>query len=140
MSARRSPRIALLPGAKSKETDCDDDDPTSSSSEYETESNSDSDSDQTNQPSPTATVTATKPTRLIFDVFSSSMSLSNSDSLNLPEYQSKSYLRKRGSIKLTPIAPDLEANEILYVLIGEKMNGKKGEAFEDRSYTISHTC
>ncbi|GMH68229.1 hypothetical protein TrRE_jg8956 [Triparma retinervis] len=112
-SARRSPRIALLPGAKSKETDCDDDDPTCAPPPAST------------KPSPTATVTATKPTRLIFDVNDGWMSLSNSDSLNLPEYQSKSYLRKRGSIKLMPIAPDLEANEILYVLIGEKMNGKK---------------
>ncbi|GMI36934.1 hypothetical protein TrCOL_g7022 [Triparma columacea] len=104
MSTRRSPRITLLPGAKSKETA-----PPPAST----------------KPSPTATVPATKPTRLIFDVFSSSMSLSTSDSLNLPEYQSQSYLQKRGSIKLTPIAPDLEANEIIYVLIGEKMNGKK---------------
>jgi len=55
-------------------------------------------------------------------------------------FQRRRYLQGKDAIELTPVVPDKKnADEIIYVMTGEKENGEKGEAFEDRSCTISHT-
>jgi len=40
---------------------------------------------------------------------------------------------------LKAVTPNKKGDEILYVMTAEKENGDKGEAFEGRSCTISHT-
>ena len=50
-----------------------------------------------------------------------------------------SYIRRNEMHNLKAVTPNKKGDEILYVMTAEKANGEKGEAFEGRSCTISHT-